>query len=288
MFSTTLASHVAVVFVALGIASAQSEFSAELVNLQATGTPTLAKVYFAKDKKRIEMQDASGDDSIIVRLGQPTTTKRGTHIQAGGRGDAIIMNFAASTSTVLFPQEKKYAEGSLKNLMPSELYGLYAFVHPADADNACAEWMQRPGTEGETCRNLGRETISGRSTIKYELSCYGEVCRLWIDRNLHALVKRETAWNSTELRNITEGPQPPNLFEIPPGTTARRLAVLSSQPTHSEAQRCSSRREALTDVTRRLHSLSEVLHHMRRGRMVATASHAHAQEDNSPCRETVT
>jgi hypothetical protein len=52
----------------------------------------LAKVYFAADKKRIEMQDASGDDTIIVKLAQPTASKRGAHLQAGGRGDTIILD----------------------------------------------------------------------------------------------------------------------------------------------------------------------------------------------------
>jgi hypothetical protein len=83
--------------------------------------------------------------------------------------------------------------------------------------------MQRPSAEGETCRNLGLETINGRSTIKHELSCYGEICRLWIDRTLHALVKRETVWNSTELRNISEGPQQPSLFEIPDGSSLENI-----------------------------------------------------------------
>jgi hypothetical protein len=107
--------------------------------------------------------------------------------------------------------------------VPTELFGLYVFVQPTDVDNACAEWMRRPGAEGETCRNLGGETINGRSTVKYELSCYGELCRLWIDRSLHALVKRETKWNSTELRNIQEGPQPPSLFELPVGYRRKNI-----------------------------------------------------------------
>jgi hypothetical protein len=219
--------HVSYLFAALlatGIASAQSEFSAEIVDLQKTGTPILAKVYFANDKKRIEMQDASGEDTIIVRLVQPTAARRGTDIQAGGRGDTIIMNFAAHTSTVLYPKERSYVEDSLKKLAPTEPYSLYAFVQPTDVDNACKEWMRRPSVEGgETCRNLGRETINGRSVVKYELSCYGEICRLWIDRNLHALVKRETKWNSTELRNIQEGPQPSNLFEVPVGYSSKNI-----------------------------------------------------------------
>ncbi len=232
MFDTGPFSHLFAVLLAAGIASAQSEFSAEIVDLQKAGTPILAKVYFAHDKKRIEMQDASGEDTIIVRLVQPTATKRGTHIQAGGRGDTIIMNFAAHTSTVLYPQERSYAEDSWKKLAPTELYSLYAFVQPTDVDNACTEWTRRPGAEDETCRNLGHETINGRSVVKYELSCNGEVCRLWIDRNLHALVKRETKWNSTELRNIQEGPQPSNLFEVPTGFSIKNISgiIRPSEP----------------------------------------------------------
>jgi hypothetical protein len=64
---------------------------------------------------------------------------------------------------------------------------------------------------------LGHETLNGHDTVKYELSCYGEVCRLWIDRKLRVLVKRESKWNSTELRNIRVEPQPPSLFDVPAG-----------------------------------------------------------------------
>ena len=212
----------AFLFVA-GVASAQTEFSADIVDLQKPGSPTLAKIYFAKDKRRIEMQVASGDGTIIMRLSQPTSAKKGSHMQVGGREDAIIMDLANRTSTILWPAQKNYAQAPLMTLTPAELYGLYAFVQPTDVDNACTEWMRRPGAEGESCRNAGRETVNGRRTVKYELSCYGEVCRLWIDRNLHALVKRETKWNSTELRNIQEGPQAPSLFDVPVGYSSRTL-----------------------------------------------------------------
>jgi hypothetical protein len=206
-----------------GFASGQTEFSADIVDLQKPGTPTLAKIYFAKDKRRIEMQSASGDDSIIMRISQPTSTKKGVHMQVGGREDAIIMDLANRTSTILWPKQKDYAQAPLMTLTPTELYGLYAFVQPADVDNACPEWMRRKGAEGESCRKVGTETENGRSTVEYELSCYGEVCHLWIDRNLHVLVKRETKWNSTELRNIQEGPQPPGLFDVPKGYSTKTL-----------------------------------------------------------------
>jgi hypothetical protein len=223
MFDHTRAVCFLVIVLAASITFAQTEFSADLVDLQKPGAPTLAKIYFVEDKRRIEMKAASGEDTIVVRVVQPTASKRGVHLQVGGRGDTIIMDLATNTSIVLWPGQKSYVQESLKKLAPAELYGLYAFIQPKNADDACREWMQRKGAEGESCRNLGGEMVNGRSTVKYELSCYGEVCRLWIDRSLHVLVKRETKWNGTELRNIQEGPQPASLFEVPAGYNSKTL-----------------------------------------------------------------
>jgi len=209
---------------ATGVVSAQTEFSADIVDLQRPGVPTLARIYFAKDKRRIEMSAAGGYDTIIMRISQPTATKKGVQMQVGGRGDTIIMDMANRTSTILWPEQKNYARAPLMTFTPAELYGLYAWVQPTDVDNACTEWMRRPGAKGETCRNMGRETVNGRDTVEYELSCYGEVCRLWIDRKLRALVKRETKWNSTELHNIQEGPQAPSLFDVPDGYSRGTLS----------------------------------------------------------------
>ena len=91
-----------------------------------------------------------------------------------------------------------------------------------------------PGAEGETCRNLGHETLNGHDTVKYELSCYGEVCRLWIDRKLRVLVERESKWNSTELRNIWEGPHCPACSTFLPATATLPSAASSGPPNHSE------------------------------------------------------
>lgn len=206
----------AIIFTAIFL-PAQTGFSGDIVDMEKPGFPTLAKIYFDQGKRRLEMQSASGDDSIILSLAHATATKRGTHMRIGGSGDAIILDLTSQNSIVLWPQQKAYNQSPLKRVTPIELYGLYAFVHPTDVENACAEWMKRAGAEGESCRKVGSETINGRSAVKYELSCYDQVCRLWIDRNLHVLVKRESKWNSTELRNIQEGPQPESLFEVPVG-----------------------------------------------------------------------
>jgi hypothetical protein len=51
---------------AASFAVAQAEFSAEIVDLQKQGTPTQAKIYFAKDKMRIESQTASAHGSAVI------------------------------------------------------------------------------------------------------------------------------------------------------------------------------------------------------------------------------
>lgn len=221
-------------FSGAALASAQNDFAAEIVDLQKAGSPTLAKIYFAKDKRRIEMQATSGDDAIILPLVQPTSTQRGTHFQVGGQGDSIIMDFASKTSTVLWTDQKYYSTASMKKLMPAELYGLYASIHPQNVDDACGEWMRWPGAEGESCRNLGREKVNGRNTVKCELSCYGEICRLWIDNELRVLVKRESKCNSTELRRIQEGPLPSGVFDVPADYNNRGALTGIVQPTYPQ------------------------------------------------------
>jgi hypothetical protein len=141
------------VFLLVGAASAQSDFSAEIADVQKPGTPTLAKVYFANDKRRIEMPAASGDDSVMAKLDRTTAAGQVVHVSIGGGGDTIILDLAAHTSAVLWPTQKTYARA--KDVGPAELYGLYAYVPPADVDNACVEWMHRPGAEGRDLPELG-------------------------------------------------------------------------------------------------------------------------------------
>jgi hypothetical protein len=85
-------------FVSLMLAAssvlAQTEFSGEIVDLQKPGTPSQAKMYFAKDKIRIEPQSSG---------------PRG--------GGAVIMNFATQTATVLMAQQHMYME------MPAQAQG---------------------------------------------------------------------------------------------------------------------------------------------------------------------
>jgi hypothetical protein len=73
------------------LALAQAEFSAEVVDSQKSGAPTIAKLYFAKDKMRMEAQ-ASGPHG----------------------GGVVIMNFASQTADILMPQQHMYMEMTIQ------------------------------------------------------------------------------------------------------------------------------------------------------------------------------
>lgn len=190
---------------AASFAVAQAEFSAEIVDLQKSGTPTQAKIYFAKDKMRIESQTASA------------------------HGSAVIINYATQTGDVLMAQQHMYMEMPMQAQSQRMGYAS-AFFHAGDVENACGDW-QKMGHEGSTCHKVGTETVSGRSTVKYETTnASGDVSHFWLDPKLRFPVKWEGKSNSGELRNIQEGAQPASLFEIPAGFTKMDLGGMMQQP----------------------------------------------------------
>jgi hypothetical protein len=181
-------------------ALAQTEFSAEIVDLQKPGTPTQAKIYFAKDKMRIESQNSG---------------TRG--------GGAVVVNFATQTSMVLMAQQHMYME------MPMQAQGqrmayTAAFFQTGDVENACGDWQKIGNHQSNSCHKVGSETVNGRSTVKYETAnASGEVSHFWLDPKLRFPVKWEGKNNAGELRNIQEGAQPASLFEIPAGFTKMEI-----------------------------------------------------------------
>ncbi len=186
---------------------AQTEFSAEIVNTQKPDTPTQAKVYFAKDKMRIEAQEHNS------------------------RGQGVfIMNFATQTSDVLMTQQHMYME------MPAQAMnqrGLYSFFQTGDVENACSDWLKVERNIGGTCHKVGNETVNGRSTVKYEgTNSSGEPSSLWLDPKLRFPVKWQGKSSAGELRNIQEGTQSASLFEIPAGYTKMDIGHVMQQ--HSQ------------------------------------------------------
>jgi hypothetical protein len=204
--ATRLSIFFVLVFAA-SFALAQAEFSAELVDLQKSGTPTTAKLYFAKDKIRIESQG-------------------GAH-----GGGAIIVNSATQTSIVLMPQQHMYMEMAAQT--QAQRLG-YNFFQTGDGENACGDWQKLRSNQGASCRKVGDETVSGRSTVKYETTnSSGEVSYFWLDPKLRFPVKWQSKSSNGELRNIQEGTQPASLFEPPAGFTKMDMgSMMQMQPPH--------------------------------------------------------
>jgi hypothetical protein len=208
-----------------GTAVGQTEYSADIVDLQKPDAPVLARLYVTKSKRRIEFRPPSGDMALVAHIRPTPPDKETFEVHISGFGKAIILNLADRTSTIIEPEQKMYFGGtSWGNPGPSLLYNMYALLQPVNLEDACAEWMRRSESQGwmgksesqgGSCKKSGDEYINGRIAAKYDTFCDGEICNLWIDSNLRTLVKRKSKWTSTELRNIREGPQPSKLFEIP-------------------------------------------------------------------------
>lgn len=174
------------------LAFAQTEFSAEVVNNKQSDQP--AKIYFGKDKMRIESN------------------------RAGKQEGAFIVNLATHTNTVLMEQQHMYME--MPEQMANQRHS-YDFFRVHDVENACADWLAQQRNSGGSCHKVGHETVNGRSTVKYEgTNAKGENGTVWIDPKLQFPVKWEGKnGDGGELRNIQEGSQPASLFEIPAGYT---------------------------------------------------------------------
>jgi len=199
------------------IVFAQTDYSADIVDLQQTGNPVLAKLYVSRDKRRIEFQPASGKRALISPLRPPAGQKDPLEVDISGVGKVIILNIADKTSVLLEPDQKFYLETSWGDPLPSGLYIQYVYGFTGDAEDFCPGWIQRIKSDGATCNKAGHESVDGRRAVRYEESVDGGTVSVWFDAGLHALLRRTSNRTSTELRNVREGPQPTSLFEVPKG-----------------------------------------------------------------------
>jgi len=174
-------------------ACAQTEFSAEMYDLQK-GETSQAKMYFGKDKIRIE----------------PTKKEpRG--------GGVIIINSATQTSIVLMDQQHMYMEMPQQMARQRNPYA-YSFVPIGDIEGACSDWAQQYHTNGASCHKVGSDTVNGRSAVKFEgKDSNGDPTAFWVDPKLRFPIKVQGKNTNWELRSIQEGAQPASLFEVPAG-----------------------------------------------------------------------
>jgi len=86
-------------------------------------------------------------------------------------------------------------------------------------ENPCTPIRGGPAPAGTSCKKLGEETVDGRHTTKWEITemINGQAGTqlVWVDGNLHSIVKMQYGPSIIELQNIQEGPQSPSLFVVP-------------------------------------------------------------------------
>jgi len=129
----------------------------------------------------------------------------------GGHEVNMITTFATKTVDIIMPQQHMYMEHRAgENAMhrgPDT-----ADVHPYDPKNPCAS------DPGSTCKDLGTETVNGRSADHWQITHKdGSVSNVWIDNSLHFPIKTVSGGTTWQLTNIKEGPQDASLFQVPAG-----------------------------------------------------------------------
>jgi hypothetical protein len=126
----------------------------------------------------------------------------------------------------------------------SHVIPLFVSVNP---DDPCQQWQAMSKLAGIAdqkshqaiqwhCDRVGSDTINGRNTLRYQAATLDGRRRTgWIDALLRFPLKVIAEDGATfELRNITEGPQPPNSFEIPLGFTKFDPRQLIERLKHSD------------------------------------------------------
>jgi hypothetical protein len=176
----------------------QSEFSADVVRTAddgKDGSTIELKIYVGRTKARLEPQFPAGPHS-------PPPPQLPPFIVAERKG---------TIATAVMPQQQEYLEA------PEQMMQHYRqFFQMLDTEDGCAALLRAPQNLGWTCHKVGSQTLNEREATEYEANkSTGEWFRFWIDQKLRVAVKQETDKNGYEVRNIREGVQSANLFEIP-------------------------------------------------------------------------
>lgn len=159
------------------------QFSADVVLVRQNHSGVRGRVFFGGQKWRFDV--ASGD-----RVGE------------------MILDFSTQTAYVLLPQQKLYVElhGNAAGAAPFSLSDL----RPPDPSNPCAL------TQLTQCMRIGSATVDGRPCDNWQLDRVGTTRVGCLDKRLRFFIRTSDSNGRTvELRNIREGRQPRELFQIP-------------------------------------------------------------------------
>ena len=238
-------SRVLLAFIALiaTIFSAQAqqasvEFSADTVESGPQGDPRKGKLYVGVDQVRTEM-DVDGQTMIqIIDLKRQEALmiipqQRSYMRRKAGQGEMVGGGQQADASPCAGMQNItcKQLGNEVINGRPAQKW---EFVASAKGESSfMLFWLDEqrripirqmmPDGSIMELRMLGKETINGRSTEKWEMTAKGPdgnsmVSHQWYDPEIKMNIREEGAGGYTrDIRNIRVGPQPKELFSVPAG-----------------------------------------------------------------------
>jgi hypothetical protein len=183
-------------------ATKPSEFSASMMILDTTGQTEIEKLSVGKGIARLDRSAPAAEPSGI---------------------SSFIIDFDHQLLFLLIPQSKVYLQIAGSNGIPF-YQGAYMF-RPQSPDNPCGGWVDVANSRGITlrCKSAGQDTIAGRTMQKWDAATPdGGQGSLWYDADLNFVIKvrrisKDGTQSGYELKDIKQGAQPPNLFDIPPG-----------------------------------------------------------------------
>ena len=122
----------------------------------------------------------------------------------------MILDLVKQTATMLMPYAKTYIMMTKKDM--EALFGhVIGHLPNALSNGPCA------GRSDLICREIGQEKLDDRDTEKWEVKSQTGIVYQWVDHRLRVTIREEFPDHIYELRNIKEGHQPDNLFQIPAG-----------------------------------------------------------------------
>jgi hypothetical protein len=127
----------------------------------------------------------------------------------------LVVDSAVPAAYLVRPAQRIFMEA----MQSSRLTRLFVPLDPADP---CPQWQAMAEVAGISdsgqwrCDVEGRETVDGRSTVKFRMTSLRGRSSGWVDTRLKFPVKVQTEDGAVlALRNIKEEPQPAGKFEIP-------------------------------------------------------------------------
>ncbi|MEO5334709.1 MAG: DUF4412 domain-containing protein [Magnetococcus sp. YQC-5] len=166
-------------------------------------SPESRMVSFSADVKRLLT------DRKTTVMGKLFVSPEGIRSETVRNGMPVILIHKPTRKTIwtVFPNEKSYMERTGIAISRPPL--------PDEAESPCRT------NKGFMCRQVGTETLLGRSVMHWEIVIKGPErdvphAHLWVDTRLQIAIREHYADGLVvELTNIQEGPQPATLFAIP-------------------------------------------------------------------------